>query len=728
MERNALLVKRFLWIVAAFYALSIPAFIYIGFHFTVLSLSLLLLMFGILESAALALMCFFIEPDHYPDTDEQDLKYLETLAKIAMENPKKLKSRISNIRMQGNLYLLFLFVSLVEGSAGLILLAQSMFIPKIILFTGVFITGAIIITIFRSLLYKPDFPEYFDEMVATAENFPNLLKLVESLRVSCHAPAIHYIFVEPGESCSVELHSDFFGFRKRNLMHIGLTLLMYCSVEELSAIIAHEFSHIRKQDTLIGYQAYISRVRWEIVRELVETKNFYIRHLLGRFSAFYTDYIAMNFQALSKPKEIEADMLAKKIVGQAACVSALLKVHLLSCIPKPKIDFFDIPSYDDLPSQTFSSHLNGIAGFHLPASDGFIAGMAEKKSAPLDTHPSLYERLMLIGWKGSFDELKIEKNKSMDPGIFNLIDFFDKYFDDQLSMDYDEHLESVEENEEIVEEYDGAMEVADDCMKVGWALFRLHRWEETLVFLQNMDTEFPGNDVLRYPIACTRLHLGMEDAIPELIKLTDDYPYLIGEIVEEISEFIDRTGNTELQDNLEGWLDEKSVIWREHQRELGEIRSRDVFIAASVPSNRILKPFKEELSKHKRIKGVYLLRKKVRYAEKGPLLVGIDVGFANTSKKDVEIVEELLDDMMPELPYEGYIIRTYEQDPRFFLKHFLGPKGNVVYNRRLYIKDRKGISPELEREQEMKRQDARNKYKSRLKHKSDKGEWINGAK
>jgi len=714
MEKNALYVKRFLFVVASFYIFSIPIFIYASFHFSVFSLSLVLLIFGTLELSALVFMCLIIEPSHYTDTDELDREYLETLANAAIQNPKKLKGRIHNIRLQGRFYLIFLFTGLVEGSAGVILLAQSMYIPSIILFSGVVGTGVILVTSFRSLLYKPDFPKYPQEMIATSENFPGLICLFSRLKVSCKAPRIHNIFIVPGDNCSVELYSDFFGFRKRNLLHIGLTLLMYCSDEELSAIIAHEFSHIRKRDTLIGYQAYISRVRWQIVRGLAEPQKFYVRHLLGRFAAFYSDYIAMNFRALAKPKEIEADMLANEIVGKTACVSTLLKSYLLSCMPMPSVDFFAISSPDELPTQTISNYLNGISGFVSTPDDIYQSELIGIQSALLDSHPSLYERFRLLGWEGPLPVMHVVKNDCLDPGIQKLMDFFDNNYYEQLCVDYFNHLENIENDEKIVNDYDGTMEVADYCMPIGWALFRLHRWEETLTFLQSMDVAFPGNYIITYAIACTRMRLGMEEAIPDLMKIADDYPYLIEEVLEEILEFTNKTGKKELLKTLDPWIEEKSVIWREHQRELGEIRSRDEFIAASIPSKRILKPFQEELSKFRRIKSIFLLRKKVCYALRGPLLVGIDVGFANTSKKDVQIVKKLLDEMMPELPYDSYIIRTYEQDPRFFLNQFLGPKGNIVYHRRSYIKSRKGVTPESEIKQEIERHANRTKYKSRL--------------
>ena len=93
----------------------------------------------------------------------------------------------------------------------------------------------------------------------------------------------------------------------------------------------------------------------------------------------------------------------------------------------------------------------------------------------------------------------------------------------------------------------------------------------------------------------------------------------------------------------------------------------------------------------------------------------IDSDFGTTTSKDVQKVTEIFEEYMPELPYDGLIVMTYEQNPRFFLKEFLGPKGNIVFNRLLYRLDSRksgGLSGE---ELASKQREQRNLYKSKLR-------------
>jgi hypothetical protein len=322
----------------------------------------------------------------------------------------------------------------------------------------------------------------------------------------------------------------------------------------------------------------------------------------------------------------------------------------------------------------------------------------EEYSGPKDSHPSDYERLVALGWNGNPKSVTLEPRETLDPGFGAALAFFDENWAESLMQDWEDFEESAEEDDETIESYDGSMEDGDTCMGYGWALFRRRRWQEALEHFQMISGEFNDpDDLVVHAIISCRLRLGDESAIKELIQLTDNHPELIEDTFDEINIFIKNTGKVELWQSLDGWLQEKARIYREYKRELGELRGRDVLIGANIYNNHIVKSLQSQLYQLRRIKSIILMRKEVQYARKGPLIVGIDVGFGTTTAKDIQQVTEIFEELMPQLSYEGFIVRTYEQDPRFFLREFLGDKGVLIYNRRLHkrgLKKNSGLTEE----------------------------------
>jgi Zn-dependent protease with chaperone function len=681
--------------------------------------SIMLLTFGLVQASILAFMCIGIDTDSYPDTDILDNEFFKQTVLQAHQNLLGHKRRIHRRLMLGRLYLFLLVVSLLEGCTGLILLGQTFFIPTIVLFSGVLATGIIIFLIFRSLFYRPDFPESPDVLIAAADNFPNLNELVRNTQQKVQAPTLHHIYIVPGNNCAVQLYSDFFGLRKKNIMEIGIDLLMYLDDEELEALLAHELAHIRKKDTLLGYRLTISMIRWCIVGENANSREYAVRMLLAKFAEYQSLSLKFLMDAIRKPQEVEADSLAADVAGTDPCIRLHLKGIAMHQIPDFQIDLFEITDPEQLPAKPYTQSLKSIEDYGLSngSQDGFVhLDIEEKLSGMTDTHPSVYERLQTLGWRGKPSEIALVPKNNLDPGFAPAVAFFDENWSASMVQDWEDFFESSEDDDEIIKEYDGSMEDGDICMAYGWALFRRRRWQEALDHFSKVAEIFDDpDDIVAHAIVTCRLRLGDETALNELIRLTDAHPNLIEDTFDEIGIFIKNTGNEDLWQKMDEWLNEKAQIHKEYKRELGPLRGRDALIGASIPNNRILAPLREELYKLRRIKSIILMRKDVQYADKGPLIVGIDVGFGTTTAKDIQKVTDIFEDYMHELPYEGLIVMTYEQNPRFFLREFLGSKGNMVYNRWLYSRGLKKNAGLSEEELASKQREQRNHYKSKLR-------------
>jgi hypothetical protein len=285
-----------------------------------------------------------------------------------------------------------------------------------------------------------------------------------------------------------------------------------------------------------------------------------------------------------------------------------------------------------------------------------------------------------------------------------------------MADDYTTYLDTVAYEEEVIENFAPATADGDAYIECGYALFRRGRWQEALELFQGIMHECDdSHGIFENLMIDCRLRLGDESAVRDRIRLTEEHPALIEDAFIELENYINTTGNLELQEKLKDWLEEQAGILREFERELGPLRGRDVLISASMPNNRILAPLRARLYEVPRIKSILLMRKEVRYVPKGPLIIGIDVGFSTTSAKDVQKVKEIFEEYLPQLPFSGLIILTYEQDPRFFTREFLGAKGHLMYNRRQYRKLLKRQAAVPEEERQLKRAEQHQNYKSKLR-------------
>ncbi len=651
--------------------------------------SIVILVFGVLELGAIFLSGYFLKTDASMETDDEDDKYFQSLVPKAQENPVAFGIKIRRLVLMSKVYMGLLFISCIQTIVGTIFLGISIQVPAKIMLVVTVALGAVVLLLFRALLYHPAFPEYPSEIEATPASFPTLFSIVYRVQKMTKAPKLHHVYVVSGDNCAVAMYTDFFGFRKKNIMEIGISLISFCTEDDLEALLAHEMAHIGNRDTFVGYQANINMLRWDFLRVKVEKENQFIRFLLGKFASFYTKYLSVHMAAISKPHEYAADTVAAKVTSAHQYAAMLYKILYLSEVKTDSLDFFNIHSIEELPTDFLSSTLNQIRHYKNPSPADFQRTLKQTQSMIYDSHPTFFERLKNLGLEDYETQFDLAQTTPIDEGVAQILTFYNQQWHQEMVEEWKSYQEEKKQDEALVKKFPQDYDDVRTCMMTGWALLRLRRREDAISLFQKLTDLYPDADFPVYAVGVARLQNGDESGLEAVMNFADTHAYEIEDAIDTIVHYFVSANQADRLDELQEWFDQKQIIQREYKRELLEIRSTDLFLWADTPSWEIMGPFCEKLSRLKRIKAIYFMRKKCIYAEMGPLLVGIDVGMADTNKSDVEQVEALLDEIMPELNYEGYITKTYENDMGFFLKHFMGSKGNEVYNRRSYLKQMK---------------------------------------
>ena len=184
------------------------------------------------------------------------------------------------------------------------------------------------------------------------------------------------------------------GFGSRRVMGIGFPLLQGLSIEEVKAILAHEFGHYSSGDVALG--PWIYKTRAAISRAIAGVHESWLEAPFQWYGKLFLKIT----HSISRQQEFIADQIAAKVTSAAAAASALRQVTALS------------PAFQAYVGQELVPVMR--AGFMPPIASGFASYLREDRIADwarrvveheeqegttdeFDTHPSLKERLGALG-------------------------------------------------------------------------------------------------------------------------------------------------------------------------------------------------------------------------------------------------------------------------------------------------------------------------------------------
>jgi heat shock protein HtpX len=202
------------------------------------------------------------------------------------------------------------------------------------------------------------------------------------------------VYLVPAINAAVTQRGGFAGIGSRGVMMLGLPALQLFSVPELQAALAHEFGHFYAKDTLAG--PWVNSSRRAIARV---AENMPSKWLLSIVKAAFRWYGAVFLRltvSISRKQEYSADALAARTFGAKHLGQALAKLDAGSQL------------YFVFWQQEFAPLLE--RGYIAPWAEGFsrfcaapalkVAAdnvldeiLVQSKTAPMDTHPALLDRL-----------------------------------------------------------------------------------------------------------------------------------------------------------------------------------------------------------------------------------------------------------------------------------------------------------------------------------------------
>ena len=229
----------------------------------------------------------------------------------------------------------------------------------------------------------------------TQASQPKLTALVREVAAATGQAMPSEIYLAPDVNAFVMERGGVMGIGSKRVMGVGLPLLASLSIGQLRAVIAHEFGHYVGGDTKLGPWIYKTRAA------ILRTVHSLAQHsgiLMKPFEWYGLAFLRIT-HAVSRGQEFVADATAVRVAGKDAMKGALQSIERAAVAYGPYWQMEVGAVVDRGYRPPF------IAGFQrfvnapsvMPKLEEHVAHqIAQGKSDPYDTHPSLRERLAAI--------------------------------------------------------------------------------------------------------------------------------------------------------------------------------------------------------------------------------------------------------------------------------------------------------------------------------------------
>lgn len=232
----------------------------------------------------------------------------------------------------------------------------------------------------------------------TLEQVPELFEEIGTLAHATGQPVPDEVYLVPDVNAFVAERGGFMGIGRRKVMGIGLPLLNLVTVDELRAILAHEFGHFYGGDTSLG--PWIYKTRAALIRTVVGLRRASKRLILIQlpFEAYAKTFLRTT-NAISRQQEYTADRLAARVAGKQAAVRGLQSASKYGIAFQA---FFQREYLPALNAKVIPPLMEGFKLFiRVPSIAKSIQGsfdqqLAEGKAEEYDTHPSLKDRIAAL--------------------------------------------------------------------------------------------------------------------------------------------------------------------------------------------------------------------------------------------------------------------------------------------------------------------------------------------
>ncbi|NLR73704.1 M48 family metallopeptidase [Leeia aquatica] len=269
-----------------------------------------------------------------------------------------------------------------------------------------------------------------DALPLQRQQAPKLFELLDTLERAFQV-RVHQVRLDARLNAAIRQQPRLGGLLgSRNTLIIGVPLLATFTLEQTTAVLAHEFAHLRGDHGRFGSHVYQMRLSWYRLRHHLERQRSYASYPLLRFLRWYAPRFNAESFVLNRASEYAADQASARLTSAEDAATALLVSHLadlwLDRVFWPHVYRHsrehaepDVAPYHLLLGLTPPADSLPLAEMVMPWSQVFrdpkewinqTILMHEQLSRLTDyddTHPCLYDRISALGMEADLPPLPL---------------------------------------------------------------------------------------------------------------------------------------------------------------------------------------------------------------------------------------------------------------------------------------------------------------------------------
>ncbi len=302
--------------------------------------------------------------------------------------------KVVALGLLGYVYAIAVFLGLLAVGIGAILLLPS---PGVALWVTIPL-ALVAVGVFRAVWVRSPEPAgiRLEEHVA-----PELFECLRGLRRELRAPRIHEVWVDGGFNAAVAQYPRL-GIvgPYRNILLVGLPLMLALTESELRAVLAHELGHVSRRHGRLGAWVYRLRVTWERLSLHMEAVGTWSALLVRPFVRWYVPRFEQASLALARAHEHEADRATVLAVGSETAASTLARIEIGNALLAERFwpELWRRADREPEPPPLIDLMARALrdAGAD-PDADRWLTAALDVAPTGGSTHPPLRARLAMLG-------------------------------------------------------------------------------------------------------------------------------------------------------------------------------------------------------------------------------------------------------------------------------------------------------------------------------------------
>lgn len=599
-------------------------------------------------------------------------------------NPRAYRRRVLAWAAMGYGYLFLVVAALLAICLLLVMAFNSMSFVAVKLL--IFVVPLLYVTM-RSLWVKFEPPP--GERI-TRGDAPGLFALLDGLQQRLKTPHVHEVLITEELNAAVTQvpRLGFLGWH-RNYLLLGLPLMKGLTVEQFTAVLAHELGHLSRGHARVSNWIYRLRRIWaRLDTELSQSGRAGAGFILKFFHWYSPRFSATSFP-LARSNEFEADAASVRLTSANAAAQALTGVDVLARYLDQKYWPNIHDKAKEVAHPTFSPYSSfvGTAVLEVPDAERTLwqEEALARTTSYADTHPSLTDRLAAIGAPAQFAPPGDGLGSEMLLGSMRSVleQRFDAAWQQRIAGSWKDFHEQTQQARARLAELRAAekgVDLSEDTL-LEWASVEERVGDgadRALALRREAREKYPESVVALFVLGRQLVQQRNEEGIPMLTAAIEKDADLAPRGAELLRDFYWSKGDKEQAYQWHERCSEAAARMQAARAERDTLLTTDTYVPHNLPEQERAK-LVESLRQISGIRRAYLVRKLTRNFPEQPFYA---LGYTCSGPlelSDKDKIHAVLEAIKAQVVFPGEtMIVSVEKDNKAFGKLFRKVEGSRV--------------------------------------------------